>query len=384
MTKKFTTIFPITENAHLIKDLGQIPHFLNEQHGYQTKIVTYKNSADYFHAQGEVSGLEMVFIENIGTKHFWEKAVVNYLKEHALEIDVLNLYHFKKDTFVYGNLYKQLNPKGKLYVKMDAYNEHFKSGKVEHTTKSLKKIYFKNLEKKFLKNVDLLSIENNLGLELVTQHYPELKNKIHYLPNGVNDVFLEKHFPTTKQFPEKENILLTVGRIGLDVKNNEMLLNVVEKLELNDWKVLFVGPIHQPFQVVIDQFYQRNPSLKEQVQFVGEVNDRKELYSYYDRSKIFCLTSPFESFGIAFVEAMYFGNYILGTTGMSAFTDLSNNFNFGFWTEVDDIKAYAAEIQKLIDHQNILQDKCEEIKTYTNQHFMWSAIVSKLNHLLNK
>lgn len=384
MTKKFTTIFPIAENSHLIKDLGQIPHFLNQLHGYQAEIVTYKNSENYFHAQGEVNGIKMVFIENSGVNHFWEKAVINYLKEHAQKIDVLNLYHLKKDTFVYGNLYKQLNPKGRLYVKMDAYNEHFISGKVEHTTKFFKKLFFKNLENKFLKNVDLLSIENILGLEMVTQHYPELKNKIHYLPNGVNDVFLKKHFPKTKLFTEKENILLTVGRIGLDVKNNEMLLKVIEKIDWKDWKVFFVGPIHQPFQVKIHQFFQDNPSLKENVQFVGEVNNRKELYSYYDKSKIFCLTSPFESFGIAFVEAMYFGNYILGTTGMSAFTDLSNNFNYGSWTKVNDVQAYAAEIQKLINHQNLLQEKCEEIKTFTKQHFTWSKIVNKLNYLLNK
>lgn len=383
MAKRFTTIFPITVNSHLIKDLGQIPHFLNLQHDYQTQIVTYKNSEDYFHTKDEVHGVKMVFIENTGKKHFWEKAVVDYLKEHAKNIDVLNLYHFKKETFIYGNLYKQLNPKGKLYVKMDAYNEHFRKGRFKHTTKPLKKLYFKLLERKFLATVDILTIENREGLALVKQHYPELNNKIHYLPNGVNDVYINQHFPKTKSYSEKENIILTVGRIGLEVKNNEMLLKVIPKLDLKGWKVQFVGPIYPPFQTKIDQFFDENPSLKELVQFVGEVSYRSELYAYYDNSKICCLTSPFESFGIAFVESMYFGNYILGTTGMSAFKELSNNFKFGVWTEVDDVKTYANELQKLIDNENLLEEKSEEIKAFTKQNYTWSAIVNQLNQLLH-
>ena len=32
MAKTFVTIFPYAVNSHLIKDLGQIPHFLNQQH----------------------------------------------------------------------------------------------------------------------------------------------------------------------------------------------------------------------------------------------------------------------------------------------------------------------------------------------------------------
>jgi glycosyltransferase involved in cell wall biosynthesis len=383
MAKNFTTIFPITVNSHLIKDLGQIPHFLNKFHGYKTQIVSYKNSSDYFHTRGEVSGVEMNFIQNIGKKHFWEKGVIKYLNENAKDIDVLNLYHFKKDTFVYGNLYKKLNPKGKLYLKMDAYNDHFKKGRIKHSAKFLKQFYFKKLEKDFLNNVDLVSIENTEGLALVGNNYPELKNKLSYLPNGVNDVFLKEHFPQLKTFKEKENIILSVGRIGLEVKNNEMLLNVIPKLDLKDWKVFFVGPIHEPFKIKIEQFYNDNPSLADKVKFVGEVSDREALYEYYNRSKIFCLTSPFESFGIAFVEAMYFGNYIVGTTGMSAFKDLSNNFKYGKWTDVNANDNYAKEIQTLIDNNSVLEEKCEEIKTFTNDNFSWSKIVTKLNQLLS-
>ena len=384
MTKNFTTIFPIAVNSHLIKDLGQIPHFLNIQHGYHAKIVSYKNSESYFHAEGEVYGVEMEFIENTGKKHFWEKGVIDYLQKNASDIDVLNLYHFKKDTFIYGNLYKKLNPKGKLYVKMDAYNEHLEKGRLKHTNKALKRLYFKHLEKELLKNVDLLSIENTTGMELVLQHYPELKNRLVYLPNGVNDTFLKQHFPTTRQYEEKENLIVTVGRIGLDVKNNEMLLKVIPHLDLKDWKVKFVGPIYEPFERKINDFYETHPELKDKVEFIGEVSDREALYSYYDKAKICCMTSPFESFGIAFVEAMYFGNYIVGTTGMSAFKDLSNGYQYGSTTEVNDISAYADVLQKLISDEASLKGKCEDIKQYTKDNFLWSSIVNQLNRLINE
>ena len=95
------------------------------------------------------------------------------------------------------------------------------------------------------------------------------------------------------------------------------------------------------------------------------------------------MTSPFESFGMAFVEAQYFGNYILGTTGMSAFEDLSNTFQFGSQCEVNDDENYAKLLQQLIDDESKLTSTCEEIKAQTKAHFTWESIVTNLNAALN-
>jgi hypothetical protein len=117
MSKKFVTIFPICENVHLTKDLGQIPFFLHQVYSYNSSIVSYKNSKEYNNLNGEVKGLELEFIEDTGRLSFLEKGAVKYIKQHAKEIDVLNLYILSKFTFVYGILYKKLNPNGFLFLK---------------------------------------------------------------------------------------------------------------------------------------------------------------------------------------------------------------------------------------------------------------------------
>ena len=105
-----------------------------------------------------------------------------------------------------------------------------------------------------------------------------------------------------------------------------MLLEAFGKANIKDWKLVFVGPIENEFDKRVERIIVKYPNLKNQIELVGNVEDREELYEYYNRSKICCLTSPFESFGITFIEAMYFGNYVIGTTGMSSFSYITNKF----------------------------------------------------------
>jgi hypothetical protein len=227
MGKRFVTIFPICEDVHLTKDLGQIPYFLHKLHGFDSKIVCYKNSKQYTNIDHEVKGLKIDFIENKGRISFLEKSVLTYIYKNAKNIDILNLYIFSKFSFVYGLLYKFLNPKGCLFLKLDGYNETFAEGNnIIHSTKTIKNYFLKLLEKKFLKKVDLITIENSDGETLVKKMYPSVSSKIMYLPVGVNNLYLHDNFnDKTRNFKEKENIILTVGRIGEPIKNHEMLEN---------------------------------------------------------------------------------------------------------------------------------------------------------------
>ena len=120
MNKKFVTIFPICENVHLTKDLGQIPFFLHHKYHYESSIVCYKNSKEYSNLEGEVKGLNLELIENTGRIRFLEKSVLRYIRKNAKKIDILNLYHYSKFTFVYGILYKKYNPKGVLFLTKDS------------------------------------------------------------------------------------------------------------------------------------------------------------------------------------------------------------------------------------------------------------------------
>lgn len=348
------------------------------EHGYDASVVCYRNSEEYTHLEGEVKGLKIEFLEYKGRKWFLEKAILEYLEKEAQNIEVLNLYHYSRDTFFYGSLYKKLNPNGVLYLKMDLYNEQFENGRPVLSKVPWKNKLLQRKERKFQSVVDILSFENKKGLALFNSVYPELKEMTMWLPNGVNDRFLKSHFPKPRQFEEKENVILTVGRIGAPIKDQMTLLRAFAKVEMKDWKLIMAGPIEDKFEKEAMTFIEEHPQLKGKIEFTGEINDRKKLYELYDRSKIFCLTSKKESFGIVFVEAMYFGNWIIGTDGMSAFDDLSDDGRSGSVFPVGDESALVKIFQQLIDDGGKLEEACAAISTFTNEYFLWSKITQQL------
>lgn len=386
MNKRFVTIFPICENVHLTKDLGQIPFFLHKKYGYNSSIVSYKNSNNYSNLNGEVNGLIIEFIENIGRLSFLEKGVLKYIRKNAKNINVLNLYIFSKFTFVYGILYKLLNPNGFLFLKLDGYNETFeKNNKIKHSTNGFKNFILNYLEKQFLKKVNLITIENSTGEKLVKEKYPHLSDKILYLPVGVNDLFLSEHFKHNfRKFDQKENIILTVGRIGERIKNNEMMLRALSKKNLKNWKMVFIGAINPDFEAYLEKWKKENPQLIDKVIFTGEIKNRLELYEWYNKSKIFCMTSWKESFCHSIGEAIYFGNYIIGTEGIVSMPDLSNNQKHGIILKADDDNELAEKFQYLIDNPTFLSDLFPDIVKYAHQHFVWSKIVDKIHKRIER
>jgi glycosyltransferase involved in cell wall biosynthesis len=379
--KRFVTIFPICENVHLTKDLGQIPYFLYKLHGYNSTIVCYKNSEHYDNITGEVKGLKIDFIENIGRLSFLEKGVLKYIYKNAKQIDVLNLYIFSKFTFVYGILYKKLNPKGFLFLKLDGYNETFAEGnKITHSTNPIKNSILKYLEKSFLKKVDLVTIENQEGEKLVQKMFPSIVSKVMYLPVGVNDLFLNETFANKqKSFKEKENIILTVGRVGEEIKNQKMILKALTKTDMKNWKMVFVGPVNDSFKIYFDELCIKFPYLKEKVVFTGNISNRVELYEWYNKSKVFCMTSLKESFCHSISEALYFGNYIIGTEGIMSMKDVTDNGKYGVTLKSDDDAALAATFQKLIDDDSQLSALYPEIVNFSRKHFVWSNIIGKVH-----
>ena len=77
----------------------------------------------------------------------------------------------------------------------------------------------------------------------------------------------------------------------------------INDLDLKNWKVYLIGPIHPDFQIKIDTFYQQYPDKKNQVIFTGAIYNKKELWSYYNKAKVFVLTSRWESYALVLNEA---------------------------------------------------------------------------------
>jgi len=383
--KKFVTLYyKGVNNAYLVKDIGQIPYFMHKKFGYEAVLLGHQGDHAYPLLQ-ETPGLKLEFVDK--GKKIWrlfEMPTVRYLINHSKEIDVLNIYFAKGMSLVYGLIYKWVNPKGILYIKLDANLDLMKSAKscFYPTRNVLKKILFSFLVPVFFKKVDLFSVEQKAGLELARKFHPKHADKFIYLPNGVSESFFHAS-ENNRGFGEKENIILTVGRIGIYEKNSEMLLEALQQLNLKNWKVVFIGPITAAFQERINHFYRDNPGLKDNVLFTGAIYEREKLLEWFDRAKVFCLTSRRESFGIVLGEAMLYHNYIL-TTDVSSANDITDSGRLGTIIPSENGDALVRELQNLIDDESMIAEKYDAIRDFAIKNFNWENILIALDEHLRE
>lgn len=372
----FVTIFTDTENFHLVKDVGQIPYFMHKTERYDAELISYKNNEEYPFLNKEVKGLKLNFIRNKGRLLYFEVGILSYLWSFSKSIDVLNLFHFKKDHLLYLLLYKTLNPKGKSYIKLDMDILFFKDYNAFLYSKySIKNYFLKGMTKWMFKITDVFSVETEEAKSYLLQVYPELEQKLICIPNGVDNLYLEGEIKL-RSWEEKENIIITVGRIGTFQKNTELFLEALKEVELGVWKVYIFGPIEASFQTYIDTYFKINPHLAEKILFMGNITDRIVLFEWYNRAKVFCLTSRFEGFPIAFSEALYFGNFIISTPVSSAL-QITNNSEFGIVVKAE-AKDFSAAIKDCMTVGYLTSKRYEEILKFSRNNFSWPGIIKKL------
>ncbi|MCZ4408132.1 glycosyltransferase family 4 protein [Cryomorphaceae bacterium 1068] len=367
---RWLTYFPKFESIHLTKDVGMIPFYVN-LFGYESTLLGHSEAT--ISIPDEVGGLNIELLEEKRPLFFLDRAFLDWLKANAKSVDVLHLFHLSRDSIFYGAYYKRLNPKGKLYLKLDAYNDHLLSRK-RYAKNPIKNALLQRTEKDFFRKLDLATIENSEGLVLTAQTYPELSPILQYLPNGCNDNYLGEHFSGT---PVKENIILSVGRLGSSDKNYELLLAALPQIKLPEWKFVIVGPISDDFQLKIDEFFRLHPEWLDQLRFTGIISDRKRLYDLYSKASVFFLPSRFESFGISFVEALYFGSCLVGHKGMYAYRDICKDGQFGCFFEDNDPVSFAAAIEEAT-----LKYSGSDFLMKASEHgrntFSWSKLIEKL------
>lgn len=365
---RFVTMFPETKNVHLTKDVGMIPFIMYKKFGYDSAIVCYKNG-EYNYLENEVNGLKIDFMK----KHTGKTIIdgVIYLLRNAKKIDVLHLFHFGKREIVWISLYKILNKNGKVYLKLDA---DYKIKEAINPSHNRLKSKIKNIT---LKKCKLISVETLNIYNFLKENW---KINVKYIPNGFYD-YGEKEIVS---YNGKENIILTVGRIGSYQKATEILLEgfKLASNKLENWKLRVVGPIEEAFQNYIDIFIKKNPDLKEKIEFTGAIYDRIKLEEEYRKAKIFCLTSRYEGFPLVFLEAIKHGCYVISSNFDAAY-DITNNKKHGNIFAIDDVKDLSKCLIEDCNEEQKLRENCYKIQEYNYEEFYWPKICAKIHYLLN-
>ncbi|WKZ30354.1 MAG: glycosyltransferase family 4 protein [Candidatus Dojkabacteria bacterium] len=376
---RWVTLFRNLANVMLVKDVGQIPLHLRESHGLDASLTGYHLEEDYPLLRGAAQKLPVTFINPGKQFKYLDTGVISYLFKEARNIDILNLYHFEPHTFFYGVLYKFLNPKGFLYIKLDNDLRTLESGNGLYPYgKPIAKTLFTPLENLFRKKTDLLTIETTKGHSLISKEYPDLAGKLAVIPNGVDTDIMRQDYDFSSVTPEiKENIIITVARLGTKQKNTSGFLEALTKVNLTGWKVYLVGPVEAEFEPYKKEFFEKYPHLGDTVIFTGNISERKELYSLYAKAKIFCLPSLWESFGIVILEALLFGCHVISTNFVSVGDLLPTDMTLGTIVPIGDIDALSNAITDTTKRE-IKQNDITNAQQYVLNNYDWKNITAEL------
>lgn len=216
--KKMIVIFEDLEPVHLGKDVGLLPLSLNINENWDISIFsTFKQ----FSQKDYEKNIKLRFFVRFKYKILNKLVLFLNILRDAKNIDYLMVFHGGKDKSILFALCKVFNKKLITYVKLDMGELNAKAiiNKIE------KESFFKKKIRSILgKSVDIFTVETEQVFEMI-KDFPLYKNKIHYLPNGFYSIF-----PYDWNV-KKEKIIVTVGRIGLPQKNNELLLYAIEQLD---------------------------------------------------------------------------------------------------------------------------------------------------------
>lgn len=359
----FCTLFLKTENVHLMKDVGQLPLCLKEDFGYHAYIATYKNG-EYPYLKCEARGLELQFVKKSILGIYFDG--IRYIYINRKKIDVLNVYHLNLSSFLWIAFFKFVRKKGAItYLKLDA--DHFEIGKMQKRSPTA---FIKHIT---IKNADIVSAESQI-IRRTLQKY--CKTEILYIPNG----YLMAQKEESKSSVSKENIILTVGRLGTYQKATELLVDAFIHAKISpQWKLVLVGTMAEGFAEWIEGRMQRHPAMHDRILIPGLIEDKSVLRKWYQRAKIFILPSRYESFGIVLIEALLAGDYLITSDKVLVAEDLIQDSYMGMAFPDNSVE----ELGKALEETTVLDidwnENAKQIIKSVEDKFLWTNILQALD-----
>lgn len=385
--KNFVTIFSNLKNIELTKDVGMIPYYISKisDNRIKGKLISYKNDDySYYNRYNEYLKLEFINSSNrFLRKIYWP--LIIYLYKNARSIDYLQLYHLNsRETLILSLIYKMFNKKGKLYIKLDADRNIYSI--FEKRKSGWKKIFGDIRLVHFIPYIaDYISVETKEIYDyLINTKIKSFKSKLFIMQNGLDIEAIKEYNIKSKTIEEKKNIILTVGRLGTEQKNTDLLLNSIKNIkDLKDWQIMLVGSVEESFKLKIKSFFEENPDLEGKVIFTGPIYDRKRLFELYNESKVFCLTSRWESFGFVLLEALYFNNFLV-STDVGCSMDIIQGNKFGEVISSEDEDNLTITLERIINRQFYLENKIKKIDAFDKNELSWEVRVRELLYFIEE
>lgn len=149
------------------------------------------------------------------------------------------------------------------------------------------------------------------------------------------------------QHPQKERLILNVGRMDTGKGQRELLQAFARLRAPGDWRLMLVGdgPERGRLEMLADEL-----GIRERVCFTGA---RKDVDALLAGSSIFAFASLSEGYPNALLEAMAAGLCCISFDCVAGPADMIDHGRSGLLVPVGDIDAYARELQRLIDDPDL-------------------------------
>lgn len=339
-------------DEQILKDTCLIPCLLQKIYGYNSTIAAYSINVELL--KKYFPQCNFICIKRSGN---FEKDALDFLEQNSLSYDMFYVFGGDPCNYNFAAKYKSKNPNGKVYCKLDM-NRFWLSGITSQA-------YFEKL----LQLCDLTTVECKNMHELINRKVPY---DIGYLPNGYYDTFETKPL----SYSDKQNIILTAGRLGHEQKRTEDLIESFLAANLSGWKLRLAGNIEPPFLPKLEK-YKSEPGFSN-IEFIGHIDDRQQMENEYRHAKVFCMTSRYECFAHVFTEAAKNGCYIISTDVDGAY-DVTDGKKYGTIVPIGDKNSISIALKSVCADEKLIKSVFSKVPDFVMKKYSWEYLIAKLN-----
>ncbi len=370
MTIGHVTIFEPLEPVHIFKDVGQFAAAFAKLDPSAPRSTILHNGSDEISVPSALKHLlrtrSISSYWRLG--FFWNVLNVVY-REKARSVTI---YHAKPEHLILAALLRLMGQR--VYLKLDL---------SQQAADSWDLLWQRRFRPKNWVVKNLLSFPHVLSCEGVDvfkklKRHPQVSRRLLLVPNGM----LDEAVPEGPN-PARNDVIVVVARMGSEQKNCEMILDAMETLppgSLGRWQLHFCGPATSEFQSRFCHLLDKRKDLITVMHLKGELG-RDQLFEVYRLAKVFLLTSRFEGFSLASVEAAWSGCYVASTpvTGMS---QLTNDWRFGHRLDNENVGGLVQFLKALTQNKIAGVDDVEQRQRYVQANFSLEQHASKILKLL--
>ena len=350
-------------SAWLTKDRGVLPYLFSRDYGFDSFLVGIRHPGEDYEGQLRyIPGVKLAFLPD-ASQETW----LRFMEKNAATFDLLFLNGADMPYLPLVDTYKRLNPAGKVYLATD-----MNSGWLDRIP------WQRNDFQRFLGQCDVVGASCRAMQRRISQKWPCSPA---YIPNGFFDYGVKREHV---DFSSKENIILTVGRIGTWQKDNETLVKAFAQVaaSLPQWRLQMIGPAEEKFHQWLKKFLAENESLSGRIEMVGPVYDRAKLYACYGWAKIFALTSIFEGGNPNVTSEALAGGCAIVCSDIDAVQDIIADGGCGEHFKIGDVQALAGILQSLCRDEERLARYSRRALAWSKENFDYPHIARRLHYLL--